>query len=144
MGELWNTRQADAVCAVLRIIICINQVTRMNGSCYTYECVMPHTWLNGWVMSSVRMSLVSHMIESCYTYKWVMSHSRTNEWNTSHMAGECCLSCLERFLNFINKNAYIQVTYMYAHVFIQSDVSGMLYWLVLWTKMPVLYTFWRK
>jgi choline transporter-like protein 2/4/5 len=22
--------------------------------------------------------------------------------------GECCLSCLERFLNFINKNAYIQ------------------------------------
>ena len=22
--------------------------------------------------------------------------------------GECCLSCLERFLNFVNKNAYIQ------------------------------------
>jgi hypothetical protein len=22
--------------------------------------------------------------------------------------GECCLACLERFLNFVNKNAYIQ------------------------------------
>jgi len=45
------------------------QVTRMNGSWHTYECVMAHIW----------MGHVTRMNES-HTYGWVMSHM-----NKSHM-----------------------------------------------------------
>ena len=39
--------------------------------------------------------------------------------------GECCLSCLERFLNFINKNAYIQVSC--TSQFFQPNITCMWY-----------------
>ena len=47
---------------------------------------------------------------SVQAYLYVIS--RGNESNSLVMAGkalaDCCLKCLERFLDFVNKNAYIQ------------------------------------
>jgi len=37
--------------------------------------------------------------------------------------GECCLACLERFINFINKNAYIQCA-INATSFMPSAIAG--------------------
>ena len=88
---------------------CMGQVSHVNESCPTYECVMSHIRMchvphmresrptHAWVMSYIWTSHVPRaneschsMNESCPTYEWVMSHiwlshvTRMNESYTSH------------------------------------------------------------
>jgi len=60
--------------------IWMRQVTLMNASCCTYECVMSDIWMRRchtceWVISHTWISHVRHMNVSCHTHECVMSHT---------------------------------------------------------------------
>jgi len=58
----------------------MGHVTRVNGSCHTYELVMAHAW----------MSHVTHVNESCHTCESVLAYAWMR--HVTHM-NEFCIDC---------------------------------------------------
>ena len=61
------------------LIYCISQVTRMIGSCHTYECVMAHKWI-----SHVLNIVYTHLLQYCNTLQLTAAECNTLQHSATH------------------------------------------------------------